>query len=99
MIRKNTQCQVSGEAALGSHLVAVVAGVLLLAAVPGDVAGAVTLVTAVLLLATLSGKVAEPVALVALLAATASTAEATSASSTSTAWREERGGIKMTENI
>ena len=38
----------------GPYHVAVVAGVLLLAAVPGDVAGSVTLVTAVLLLATLN---------------------------------------------
>ena len=41
------------DKAVCSYLVAVVAGVLLLAAVPGDVAGAVTLVTPVLLLATL----------------------------------------------
>ena len=57
------------------YLVAVVAGVLLLAAVPGDVSGAVTLVAPVLLLAALPGKMTEPVALVALAAATAAATE------------------------
>ena len=52
------------------HLVAVVAGVRLLAAVPRDVAAAVALVAPVLLLAALPGEVPEPVALVALAAAT-----------------------------
>ena len=46
--------------AIGPYLVAIVAGVLLLAAVPGDVAGAVALVAAVLLLPALTGKVAKP---------------------------------------
>ena len=68
-----------------TDLVAVVAGVLLLAAVPGDVSGAVTLVAAILLLATLPGKMSEPVALVALAAAAAATAVAiTIASSAAT---------------
>ena len=44
------------------HLIAVVAGVLVLAAVPGDVAGAVTLIAAVLLLPALPGEVAKPAA-------------------------------------
>jgi len=52
-----------------AHLVAVVAGVLVLATVPRDVARAVALVAAVLLLPALTGKVPEPVALVALGAA------------------------------
>lgn len=52
-----------------TNLVTVVAGIFLLAAVPGDVSGAVALVAPVLLLAALPGKVAEPVALVALAAA------------------------------
>jgi len=42
------------------NLIAVVAGVLVLAAVPGDVAGAVTLIAAVLLLPALPGEVAKP---------------------------------------
>ena len=42
------------------YLVAVVAGVLLLAAVPGDVAGTVALVTTILLLTALPSKVAKP---------------------------------------
>ena len=58
------------------HLVAVVAGVLLLATVSGDVAAAVALVAPVLLLAALPGEVPEPVALVALAAAAAVTSAA-----------------------
>ena len=58
------------------HLVAVVAGVLLLATVSGDVAAAVALVAPVLLLAALPGEVPEPVALVALAASSAVTSAA-----------------------
>ena len=60
------------------YLVTVVAGVLLLAAVPGDVSAALAPVTPVplLLLAALPGKVTEPVALVALAAATTVSAAA-----------------------
>ena len=64
--------------------VAVVAGVLLLAAIPSDVPGAVTLVATILLLATLSSKVTEPVALVALAATTSSSHASVISSATST---------------
>merc|ERR1719383_1026690 len=50
------------------NLVAVVAGVLLLVAVPGNVTGPVTLVATVLLLATVAREMTKPVALVALVA-------------------------------
>jgi len=59
-----------------TNLVAVVTGVLLLAAVPGDVPSPVALVAPVLLLATFAGKVAKPVTLVALAAASTATSEA-----------------------
>merc|ERR1719411_400154 len=49
-----------------AHLVAVVAGVLVLAAVPRDVAGAVALVAPIFFLPALASKVTKPVALVAL---------------------------------
>ena len=66
------------------YLVTVVTGVLLLAAVPGDVSGAMALVAPVFLLATLPGKMAESVALVALAAAAAAP-EASAISSKSSA--------------
>ena len=59
-----------------ADLVAVVAGVLLLATVSRDVAAAVALVAPVLLLAALPGEVPEPVALVALAASSAVTSAA-----------------------
>jgi hypothetical protein len=46
---------------VGKYLVAVVAGVLLLAAVPGNVPGSVALVAAILLLQAFAGEVAEPI--------------------------------------
>ena len=61
---------------VGPYLVAVVAGVLLLATVSGDVAAAVALVAPVLLLAALPGEVSEPVALEALAASSAVTSAA-----------------------
>jgi len=62
-----------------THLIAVVAGVLILAAVPRNVPSAVALVATVLLLSALSGKVTKPVALVALRS-TATTAKIASTS-------------------
>merc|ERR1719203_689562 len=64
-----------------THLIAVVAGVFILAAVPRNVPSPVTLVAAVLLLPALPGEVAKPVALVALRS-TASAAKITSTSET-----------------
>jgi len=64
-----------------THLIAVVAGVLILAAVPRNVPGAATLVATVLFLPALSGKVTEPVALVAL-GSTTSAAKIASTSET-----------------
>jgi len=64
-----------------THLIAVVAGVLVLAAVPRNVPSPVTLVAAILLFSALPGKVAKPVALVAL-GSTTPTAEIASTSET-----------------
>merc|ERR1719341_1456627 len=72
-----------------THLIAVVAGVFILAAVPRNVPSAVALVAAVLFLPALSSKVTEPVALVALGSTTtaakiASTSETPSSIATAT---------------
>merc|ERR1719411_1847379 len=78
-----------------AHLVAVVAGVLVLAAVPRDVAGAVALVAPIFFLPALASKVTKPVALVALGSTTPVAEVATTAAKSARFWRTVRTSVSV----